>query len=435
VSDFNLTSGQAQAWAAIQQIVKLPREAKPKVLIVAGFAGTGKTTLMKIARDFFGGCVICTPTGKAALRVKEATGLEATTFHRWLYDADTDQKTGKPVFKRKEQPYVPRERLLVIDEGSMVGEDDWEEIYETCAGVGMNIVVLGDAFQLPPVAQRADGPAFSLLSPNFAFAWKRVEMTEIVRQALDRPLVRASMLIREGTAAAVCDAMMLLDRLPKTKDVPEASAEILARGGTTICHTNAGRNALNRAVRRLVVQADAGRVFDGVFHDDFIYEGEPLLVTFNNYDLDYFNGEVVALDTWLSTPGNRTFEVRDRFTGKSTFTQFGRARVNGRECVVGVQEVLGLTTPGVGFKAYKKTAEREYDDELPYLNANLGYALTCHKSQGSEWPEVLVVLEKTMGVGRMGNDHAARRWLYTSITRAKERAWYTTWDAPPEKPQ
>lgn len=422
---FKLTAGQARAWEAIQQVAKLPRDDKPKVVIVSGFAGTGKTTLMKVAREFFGGCVICTPTGKAALRVKEATGLAATTFHRWLYNADTDEKTGKPVFTRKKEPVVPREKLLVIDEGSMVGEDDWDEIYEACSLVGMNIVVLGDGFQLPPVAQRIDGPAFSLLSPEFAYAWKRVEMTEIVRQALDRPLVRASMLLREGSASAVCDAMMLLDRVPKTKNAPEASAEILARGGTTICHTNKTRNALNRAVRRLVVDTD-GRDFD----EDGLYESEPLLVTHNNYDLDYFNGEVVGFDEWSDSPPAQVFEVKDRFSGKIAYTKFGRALVDGRACVLGVQEVLGLHVPGVGFKAYQKAAERHYEGELPYLNANLGYALTCHKSQGSEWPEVLVVFEDTMNAAKLGNDHTARRWMYTAITRAKEKTWYTTWKAP-----
>src|SRR5438128_3161723 len=172
-------------------------------------------------------------------------------------------------------------QVLVIDEASMVGPDLWEDIFDACTMMHMNILLIGDPFQLPPVEKKSRddlGQPFNLLHEGFAYT-ERVLLTEIVRQAMDNPIIRASLLIRDGQVAKAVTG------LPKLfpGQVLEKAAEIIKDGsGALIVHKNETRNRMNLAVRDALKKPLAQ-----------IAPGEPLLILQNNYRLQRFNGEII----------------------------------------------------------------------------------------------------------------------------------------------
>jgi exodeoxyribonuclease-5 len=392
-----LTKGQSEAYKYIKGMGKW--KGAPNVLVVAGFAGTGKTTLLKmISAETSTPPLVLTPTGKAAVRVQEASGIEATTIHRYIYSHRPDGKGG---FVRSKKGMDDLDRssnnIVFVDEGSMVDQELWEDLFEVCYLTQQDIVIFGDPFQLPPVS--VGGEYFSLVDPRFV-ATKRIELTEIVRQALDNPIIRSSMLVRKGD---IFNGLLDIDRvLPE--ELVEKSVQLYKTGGATICHTNKTRNELNNSIRNALGRSGPLEV------------GEPLLVIKNNYEVDLFNGEVVTFDGWTDEPYRRSFF--DHFNNQKLNVNVGRMKVREPaliDPIVCVEEVMGsLDAKFQGAVAYY-CGKANQKQEM--LHVNLGYAMTCHKMQGSEAPEVLVVSEPTIKL----NSLDGRKWIYTAITRAKER--------------
>lgn len=429
----NLTAGQQLALDMIKRIAKA-RDTFPAVGVVRGFAGTGKTTLLKIVAEELGGLAIVTPTGKAALRVREATGQVASTIHRWMYTPAVDDRTGFVQFKRKEKVDRPISGLLVIDEASMVDEDLWLELFDACRLHRMNIIAVGDAFQLPPVSEKP----FSLLDDSFPFT-EQVMLDEVVRQALENPIIGVSVSIRKGM---VDSALENIGFVVPSKLEQEA-LRLVDNGGALICHTNARRHALNTMVRT------------GMGYDNELTDGEPLLVLKNDSQLGVYNGEIIEFEKWHDKP--RWCEVSDRYKRANFGINVGKAKitsesiaeepeilVRGKDgehyisreyATLALEEIQGKTDTLVG------EPSGEYPDlpsdhfigmsqpaiasagstagfrRTPHLHANYGYTLTCHKAQGSEWDDVIVGIEPRMNLYRKDT----QRWLYTALTRAKER--------------
>jgi exodeoxyribonuclease-5 len=408
-----LTQGQEEAR---QMIERLLDQDDPRFAVLSGYAGTGKTTMLKVVAEEQGNPTILTPTGKAALRVAEATGISAQTIHKWLYKCSEDPKTGEPKWTKKpvNEIELPSNGLIVIDEASMVSEEIWRDVWMFCAAIGLKVVLVGDKFQLPPVVKKdEDGnwktfSALTDLKTDF-----RTDLTEVCRQALDSPIIRASMMIRQGEMQAMDAVCDILPGTPRTKLVESFLAqEDGARA--LIAHTNAKRQELNLAVRKALGYGGA------------LEEGEPLLVLMNNYGLDRFNGEVVEFGGWQQHP-DPAVAVRDRFKNISSMMAFGQADIEGRTAVLSEDEVFARAADMPATTIKRAAAHYAIDkwgfDKLtapPHLNANLGYALTAHKAQGSEWNDVTIVVEPTVG-GRQGvYGLEGRRWLYTALTRARK---------------
>lgn len=418
-----LTAGQAQGLEMIRSLEKYER--KPKVAVLAGFAGTGKTFLLKEISGLFGGQpVFLAPTGKAAVRVQEATGRMAKTIHSWMYDAQEDINTGDVTYSPKDPSNIDTGEvpLVVIDEASMVGETIWEDVYDTLMVIRSNVLLVGDPFQLPPVQEetKSDEPRpqreFSLLSEHFD-SDARVSLTEIVRQAQDSPIVKATMMIRDGMAAK---AVMALPRINKS-ELQRRATQIYEAGGMTIAHKNATRMKLNTLIR-----GQQGRAVGT------LAVGEPLLVLQNSIRIQIFNGEVITFTGWESPPGasHRLYDTVRREEGQASF---GLAMSGERSFYISPERVFGQLEkirPTVFHKRVQGVYGNRITDEdtrrmsaaelaekagPPFVDASLGYVLTCHKAQGSEWGDVLVCLESSVNT----RQEEGLRWLYTSLTRAK----------------
>jgi exodeoxyribonuclease-5 len=406
---FKLTAGQE---LALETVGRLMKRFDPSACFIVGFAGTGKTTALRVFAQQYGRPIVITPTGKAALRVKEATGLEAQTIHRWMYKPVEDERTGVVKFARRypDEIDVPPSRLILLDEASMVGPDVWRDVWDTCKQLNLRLVCVGDGFQLPPV-QAQNARPFSVLTPDFAAGLKaeRVEMTEVLRQAQDSPVVRASMQLRAG------EGIRSLYELPRiqTPQLAGVAVSTYQNGGVVVCHRNITRFKINVGVRATL----------GLSNEQ-PQPGEPLLVLKNNYDVGLYNGEALAFPGW-SIPPDQFERVYDRWKQQEESARFGATLVGGKSpATLSIEEIHGKLLSG--FAAIAQAASRWArtrdlylgDTVAPHLHANFGYAYTVHKSQGSQWPYVLVILEPSVRL----DEEEGRRWAYTAITRAQSMA-------------
>lgn len=408
-ANLRLTTGQTQALEMIWNAVQQPRGS---VSIVAGYAGTGKTTATRVVADQIGVPMVVTPTGKAAMRVTEATGLFAQTIHRWMYRPAEDPETGVVRFMRRklDEIEIPKSRLILLDEASMVGPDVWKDVHQLCRDLDLHLVCIGDTFQLPPV-QPPGAPPFSLLDPDFAvtIGAQRVELTEILRQAQDSPIIRASMRLRTGERAA---AFRELQRIGHN-DLGTTAVACHNAGGVTICHRNVTRYQINAGLRYSLGK------------DPNLPEpGEPLMVLKNVYDIGVYNGETVTFEGWGRAPDEQSETVKDRYKRITEFSRLGSTTLSGAVATLSVEQLHGRLASNLGAIAATATkwARRRGillgDSPAPHLHANFGYCYTAHKSQGSQWPYVLVLLEPSVRL----DDVEGRRWAYTAITRAEKSA-------------
>lgn len=409
----NLTAGQESALQCIRNL-QVSHPTGGGLGVISGYAGTGKTTLLRILAEEYEDLLVLAPTGKAAVRVREASGARSKTIHSWMYEAKEDPKTGALSWGLKDSGTmeIPHCGLLVVDEASMVTLQLFLHLYEKIREVGLNLILVGDGFQLPPVESDPRRKDFSVFASDMPANF-RIHLTEIHRQALDSPIVRASMQIRSGQWAT--EALGELPAIPETALMTE-SFRLFEDGGVTICHKNTTRHELNTGIRAIYGHPDQQ-----------LQIGEPLLVTQNNYALEVYNGEIVEVRTTPKPINLAPVAVRDAHTGASTHVNFLQLEADLPMCGVRMvcvadKEVFG-TLGNVGGHVVRRTAkkllERESEDKrteaVEFVQANLGYALTCHKSQGSEFPMGIVVIEPSL---RLNSDDG-RRWAYTALTRFK----------------
>jgi exodeoxyribonuclease-5 len=384
---------------------------------LVGAAGTGKTTTLKAVIQALDGRVLTLcPTGKAASRARKLSESPAFTIHQIMYRPHVNDWTGKVVFSEK----LPSEiqeglrgcSLVVVDEASMVTQDVWTQVKLICQEFGKPILLVGDCHQLPPVEKDRDKPPFDVFALR-ENASVKVTLTVIHRQAQESPIIRAATAIRQATRFS--EAVAALRKLPRVPGGMASRAAHLRQDGidvAVITHKNDTRLAYNRSIRR-----HCG------FRDLYPEAGEPLLVRRNNYDLMRFNGEVFDdFGGWVLTEEGRPlkYEVPDAISwdrvNKAPGKTFRFTLLKGHPVAMCPDAVMGDTEdpPPVILKNLHAMTPLPFDT---YLHAQLGYVLTAHNAQGSEWDHVLLGMEQSLF--RMPEPERIR-WVYTAVTRAKE---------------
>jgi exodeoxyribonuclease-5 len=292
----------------------------------------------------------------------------------------------------------------------MLSEQLYHHLSFFARSLALNLVLIGDGFQLPPVERDLAKKSFSVFDLP---ADIKVNLTEVLRQALENPIIQIGTAIR--TSPNIMSTVLSLPVIPSA-EVDRALLQNLEEGGVVICHSNKMRQELNARIRTLKS-----------LPEDILREGEPLLVTKNNYDLDLFNGEILT----VAELGRqyRRFPVTDRRKNKSLFMEFQHVVFHDieakAEAIISPQEVFGKAVAldpdairhGSILCMAREHPSIEKEKRPKHLHATLGYAITAHKSQGSEWPSVLVVVEDSVKL----STQEGRRWLYTAITRSKDK--------------
>lgn len=366
-------SWSPQQEAAIKAVNAWLRDPNgPQVFRLFGFAGTGKTTLAKaMAEGVKGDVLYACFTGKAALVLRKKGCVGASTIHSLIYKPIEDEETGITKFILNADSPAGRAGLLIIDEVSMVGE----ELARDLLSYGTRVLVLGDPAQLPPVK----GEGFFINSePD-------VMLTEVHRQAADNPIIRMSMDVREGRGLQV--GTYGDSRVVRRREIgKDAMREIVVASDQLLCGMNKTRQSFNERIREIHGRAGLAKQHHPV-------AGERLVCLRNNRDLGLLNGGL-----WEVT----------KVTARHSLIEIGAKSLDEPnlphiETKV-PEEFFAGTEKSLDWKMLKRV------DQFTY-----GYALTVHKSQGSQWDNVLLFDESD--VFREDRD----KHLYTGITRAAER--------------
>ena len=395
---------------------QLARATVGRLGLLIGTPGTGKTyttgALVDVLAEDYGmsSIAVCAPTGKAAVRVTEAMNragvpIRATTIHTLLEITRNGHDGDGWLFARnKDNPLT--QRFVIVDEASMVDTDLAASLF-SAIGAQTHLLFVGDPYQLPPVGHGA--PLRDLIAANVP----RGELTEIQRNA--GLIIRACASIKQGEPFETCrkyddDAGLNLRHIETEKpdEQLEALLALFAKLQQQSAHnwhplwdlqvilaTNDSGPLSRKEVNRLL-QAHLNPT--GCGHPDHPFKvGDKVICLRNHFALDLndpngpphylANGEIgEVLDV---APVNR---FAARFTKPERFilAPIGKTKKDDDN---GEPADSGLRT-GCDF--------------------DFAYGITCHKSQGSEWPVVVVLIDSGGGARRI----CTREWLYTAISRA-----------------
>ena len=382
----SLTNDQTAAIRAIKDWFNYRTE-EQQVFRVFGYAGTGKTTLIKYAIDDLGldsddpaDVNFGTFTGKAAYVLRKK-GLPCRTIHQLIYRL-VKTEWGLPAhWELNEDSVLGGCELVVLDEVSMVDA----EMARDLLSFGKPVLVLGDPGQLPPIKGAG---AFSPHRPD-------VMLTEIHRQAAESPIIQLATIARTGQTIPYGEHGGSVRKV-RRREIDTAQ---LLDADQVICGFNDTRFMLNNQMRR-----EAG--FEGVLPTG---PREKIICLKNYHDRGLFNGMFLELDNIgpSNKPNSFNAVVRD---------EEGRA-VAGENPET--QELNTLPLYDGHFLDHQrhdpKRHEKDWKAKRGLIETTFGYAITCHKSQGSQWDNVIVWDDK---LGQTKRDRA--QWLYTAITRASE---------------
>lgn len=379
-----LSQQQISAYEAIREWLS---DGTRKRFVLSGYAGTGKSTLARYISDNIGGVIFCAFTGKAANVLREKGVQEPMTIHKLIYKpkgsptpdiahlefdlaeakaaldiekvaqiemeiARKIKAAGQPSFTLNPESPAVSARLVIVDEYSMLSD----KLIEDLERLSKKVLYLGDDFQLPPVAGECP------LKPDF-------RLTEVHRQALDSPILRAATMVREGSAIGLVD-------WGDFKSCKEIDAQCYLDADQIIVGRNETRRQWNSRMRERLG-------FSGVMPE----VGERLICLKNNHALGLYNGMIDVCHGMIDGGDDEAF--------------FNFGELSHIPAWKG--DLLGNSK----IYDWKKHGELNRFD--------FGYVVTCHKSQGSEWDSVIVKYEP------VGKGIEARKWLYTALTRARKK--------------
>ncbi len=374
---------------AVQQIERWFK-GKEQKFVVAGYAGTGKTTIAKYIAANKKDVIFCAYTGKAANVLREKGCSPAGTIHGYLYSVTEGQKRKiaqlreqlqnaiekgnsklvaeltliiaektQPKFDLNYESELKDADLVIVDEYSMLDAKIIGDLQKICK----KILYLGDPFQLPPVSGECT------IKPDLF-------LTEIHRQALESQIIRASIDVREGRRLNFCSSDEFT--FARKQDV---DPKVFMEADQLIVGRNNTRYTWNKRFRQI-------KGFSG---EEFPQKGEKVICLKNNHLAGLFNGMIETV-TKNSVAGNGYFEL---FLNENpaSFYQVWNGDIQ-------------LTSEKYDYQNKFHRALERFD---------YAYAITCHKSQGSEFNNVVVYNEP------IGKGEEYKRWQYTAITRAKEK--------------
>ena len=365
-----------------------------KYTVISGYAGTGKSTLVKFivqSLPFINpdvDVVFATFTGKAAQVLMSKGNRNAMTLHRLLYES----------IPRPDGTFLRRPRLeidfpiVVVDEVSMAPKDMMELLF---SHHDIYVICLGDPFQLPPINKDSD---------NHLLDNPHIFLDEVMRQAKESEIIRLTMDIREGKELNNFDGHDV-----KVYNQTSLNTGMLMWADQIISGTNRTRTDMNNQMRQLLDRGKNPEDGDKViclrnYWDDWADNGDYLV----NGTIGYLKNVYSSFNVIPAYYGGKTIDVIRADFISDTNADYGNLQMDTQEILTGERCLDNKTI-------YRLMRSKRYAHLVPY-EFTYGYAITCHKAQGSQWDKVLVIEE---GFPFSKEEHA--RWLYTAATRAVER--------------
>lgn len=366
-----------------------------KYTVIAGYAGTGKSTLVRYIIDAFNveedRVCHCAFTGKAAEVLKKKGNKNVATLHRLLYEHIPRPAGG---FFRKPKPFIDYD-VIVVDEVSMAPKSLMELLFKH----QVYVICLGDPFQLPPIDKDED---------NHLLDNPHIFLDEIMRQEEDSEIIQLTMKIRNQEPIDYYNGN-------EVKIIPysDLNTGVLQWGDQILTATNAKRQAINNQMRAL-----QGRTGEPV-------DGDKIICLRNYWEDSSLNGDALingtigilqnSFQTWREIPRFVQSDIRkfDVLVGDLVVPETNdvyQMTEMDRQMIITGEKCCDWRL------SYKLGKLRPKYGEIVPKEFTYAYAITTHKSQGSEWPKV-VVLEEKFPFDKV--EHA--RWLYTACTRSSEK--------------
>ena len=416
-------------------------------LLLKGYAGTGKTTLLSalvrsIPKDRFQ-TILLAPTGRAAKVMSSYSGQAASTIHRHIYRKENSEQ-GSMRFSRKHNVFS--NTIFIVDEASMLSDDVemgykglLSDLIEYVFERNNNRLILcGDTAQLPPVGKTIS-PALDkkYLESHFSLDLLEVELTDVVRQEQASGILYNATKLRDDirkNAAHIHFTTGYKDFFKMTSDRLEDGLryayDTFGREETIIvCRSNKAATGYNRYIRQAIF-----------FTENELDAGDLLMSVRNNYSIlpenissgFIANGDFLEIRKVLRYQDQYGFRFADIEAVFRDFPEMGNFQLKI------ILDTLYSSSPNLEREKMQllySEVEKEYTDittkqgrleamrKDPFLNAlqvKFAYALTCHKAQGGQWNTVFIEQ------GYLTDDKIDiefLRWLYTAITRGKSQVF------------
>jgi hypothetical protein len=474
-SQHTLTNGQQELLQKLHKFL----EDSTFCFLLKGYAGTGKTFMMKGLTDFLAETKRCfriaAPTGRAAKVISQKTKHEAYSIHKTIYsnkdlkEYKTKDEDGTETFKfyyelRNNQD--PNDTVYIIDEASMLSDVYSEgEFFRFGSGYllkdliryinfdnnnhNKKVIFIGDNAQLPPVNMNFS-PALNsnYLKENHNLTSNEFELTEVVRQKEDSGILHNATKLRQSLKANIFNQ---LDIETNVRDVIKTKHEELLSKYLRACNNAIDEETIIVAYSNSSVKEYNDSVRNHFFpNQKTITVGDKVILVSNNYNypqMELLNGDFGIVQEVLKSESrsiklkrknrkDETVEINIPLTFRNviiTFTdeEFKKHNI---KCKI-IENLLyshhrdlssdELKAIYIDFKIRNpelKAGTKEFKDAIKndvYFNAlriKFGYAVTCHKAQGGEWANVFFNCKTSINYF----NSSYFRWLYTGITRAKE---------------
>ncbi len=446
------TPGQTELLRLLSGYIK--RKDPNEAFLLKGYAGTGKTTIVSSLVRFLPsmGCqtVLLAPTGRAAKVLASYSGKKAYTIHKKIYKI-FQQPDGSQRLMLQKNTY--RNAFFLVDESSMIAtwQDNAENIFNRVnilddlveyvkCGANCRLIFIGDTAQLPPVGTE-QSPALNLniLKHKLFERITEYELKDVVRQAEGSGILFNATHLREIIENKVKGFPKLKSKgLPDFRRVAgQEAADVVndlfagreLEESIIICNSNKRTNLYNQFIRNRVL-----------FREDRINTGDLLMVVQNNYywldtesEVGFIaNGDIIEIKRIAKIEEIYGFTFAD-----VTIRMLDYPDEPDLEVKILLQ-TLESPTPAIPSQDRRKLFDAVAEDyqqipnkktrlskirNNPHFNAlqvKFAYSITCHKSQGGQWENVLVEMPYLKDPKP---DIAYLRWLYTAITRATKKVF------------
>ena len=475
MNNIKLTDSQDRV---LNKILNFVNNSADRVFILKGYAGTGKTTLMRFLIQKLDqqekNYRLLASTGRAAkvLANISGTGFITSTIHSLIYtfkglNRDTEgideaqiDENGTPIILMFQQAKLDEENqpeaIYIVDESSMVSDVPSRDVTQAQFGdgrllknlldydprPGSKFIFVGDPCQLPPIKEYYS-PALipAYFQQTFNLNAQEEKLTEIMRQKGVSGIIDASKKIRglyttAPEAGGLFGKQKLWGYLPfrGNKDIQlHKNTEVMLddyvekvkasglNSAVCICRSNRMCGELSRTIRQKLG-----------FISERISVGDLLLVTQNNISTGLMNGDMVTVEEiapHVQTRARLTFrqmKLKELFTQRTYTTLVieeiayqGRLNLDAQQQqALFVDFIIRMRKKGITEKKNRLAFYSAMEND-PYLNALrcvYGYAITCHKSQGGEWEDVYVQVPRNIPLNPTKGTY---QWIYTAMTRAR----------------
>jgi ATP-dependent exoDNAse (exonuclease V) alpha subunit len=421
--------------------------------VIKGYAGTGKTTIVgTIVTNLWKAkmsAVLMAPTGRAAKVISNYSGKEAFTIHKKIYFPKSE-KGGGVTFVL--QPNKHKDTIFIVDEASMIPDTPGESklfengsllddlIQYVYSGHRCKLILIGDTAQLPPVKLDLS-PALddNTIGLNYNKEVFKMELDEVVRQEQNSGILANATVLREALSNALHDSFKFdlsnykdIVRLIDGHEIMDAINDAYSTLGNEetaiIVRSNKRANLYNQQIRSKIL-----------FNENELTVGDYLMVVKNNYfwikpttEAGFIaNGDIIEVLEIFKIEelyGFRFAEVKVRMVDYPRMSPF--------ETVL-LLDTVESETPSLSYEdsnrlyqevlkdyeqetsKYRKFLKVKNNKHFNALQVKFSYAITCHKSQGGQWNTVFVEQPYLPN----GVDKEYLRWLYTAVTRAKEKLY------------